>query len=141
MRKAFLKTKRDKLLEMRRQVLREISNDLKQGREGAKDEGMDTYDLASEERDREISFILTDREREKLQAIQEALERVDDGSYGICESCESEIAEGRLEALPFSRLCVNCQAEREREAKSARRTEDERTYRKLGASDIDEENT
>jgi DnaK suppressor protein len=141
MRKAFLKTAREKLVEVRRQVLREISEDLKQGREGAKDEGMDTYDLASEERDREISFILTDRDRDKLQATQDALERVDDGSYGVCESCESEIAEGRLEALPFTRLCVNCQAEREKEAKASRRFEDERTYRKLGATDVDEENT
>ena len=141
MRKAFLKSARDKLAEMRRQVLREISNDLKQGREGAKDEGMDTYDLASEERDREISFILTDREREKVNAIQEALDRVEDGTYGTCESCDSEIAEGRLEALPFTRLCVNCQAEREREAKAARPYDDERTYRKLGATDADEDNT
>jgi DnaK suppressor protein len=141
MRKAFLKTAREKLLEMRRQVLQEMNNDLKQGREGAKDEGMDTYDLASEERDREISFILTDREREKLNAIQEALERVEDGTYGMCESCESEIAEGRLGALPFTRLCVNCQGEREREAKAARRFDDERAYRKLGATDVDEENT
>ncbi len=141
MRKAFLKSAREKLIEMRRQVLRDISDDLKEGREGAKDEGMDTYDLASEERDREISFILTDRERGKVQAVQEAIERIDDGTYGICESCESEIAEGRLEALPFTRLCVNCQAEREKEAKAARRSEDERGYRKLGATDIDEENT
>jgi len=141
MRKAFLKTARDRLIEMRRQVLKEMSNDLKQGREGTKDEGMDTYDLASEERDREISFILTDRERGKLQAIQDALERMDDGSYGICDSCESEIAEGRLSALPFTRLCVNCQAEREKEAKASRRFDDERAYRKLGATDVDEENT
>ena len=69
MRKAVLKAAREKLLEMRRQVLREINDDLKQGREAGKEEGMDTYDLASEERDREISFILTDREREKVQAI------------------------------------------------------------------------
>ena len=141
MRKAFLKTARDKLIETRRQVLREISKDLKRGRDGAKDEGMDTYDLASEERDREISFILTDREREKVQEIQEALERVDEGTYGMCESCESEIAEARLAALPFTRLCVNCQAEREKEAKASRRFDDERTYRKLGATDVDEENT
>ena len=141
MRKAFLKNVREKLLEMRRQTMREISNDLQQGREGAKDEGMDTYDLASEERDREISFILTDRERERLQAIQEALERVEDGSYGICESCEMEIAPARLEALPFTRLCVTCQAEREKEAKTSRRFDDERTYRKLSATDVDEENT
>ena len=139
MRKAFLKNVREKLLAMRRQTLREISNDLQQGREGAKDEGMDTYDLASEERDREISFILTDRERERLQAIQEALERAEDGSYGICENCELEIAPARLEALPFTRLCVTCQADREKEAKTSRRFDDERTYRKLSATDVDEE--
>ena len=141
MRKAFLKSARDKLVDMRHQVLREISKDLKRGREGAKDEGMDTYDLASEERDREISLILTDREREKVQAIQEALERIDGATYGMCESCESEIAEARLGALPFTRLCVNCQAEREKEAKASRRFDDERTYRKLGATDGDEEST
>jgi DnaK suppressor protein len=141
MRKAVLKNVREKLLEMRRQVMREIDNDLKQGREGAKDDGMDTYDLASEERDREISFLLSDRERGKLQAIQEALERIEDGSYGMCESCESEIAAGRLEALPFTRLCVSCQSDREKELKQARRFDDERTYRKLGATDVDEENS
>ena len=141
MRKAFLKNVRERLLEMRRQTLRDISDDLKEGREGAKDEGMDTYDLASEERDREISFILTARERGKVEAIQEALGRVDEGSYGICENCEAEIAPARLEALPFSRLCVSCQAEREKEAKAARRYEDERAYRKLSGTDIDEENT
>jgi DnaK suppressor protein len=141
MRKAFLKNVHGKLLEMRRQTLREISNDLQQGREGAKDEGMDTYDLASEERDREISFILTDRERERLQGIQDALERVDEGTYGMCENCELEIGPARLEALPFTRLCVTCQAEREKEAKNSRRFDDERAYRKLSATDVDEENS
>jgi len=141
MRKAFLKTAEEKLLTMKRQVLREMSEDLKQGREGAKEEGMDTYDLASEERDREINFILTDRDREKLQAIQEALERVESGTYGICDSCEQEISQARLAALPFTRMCVNCQAEAEKEAKTARRMDDDRTYRKLGATDADEENS
>ncbi|HVN84004.1 MAG TPA: TraR/DksA family transcriptional regulator [Candidatus Binatia bacterium] len=141
MRKALLKNAREKLLEMRRQVLREIDNDLKEGREGTKDDGKDTYDLASEERDREISFILSDREREKLQGIQEALDRIDDGSYGICESCESEIAPARLEALPFTRLCVSCQSDREKELKQSRRFEDERAYRKLSSTDVDEENS
>jgi DnaK suppressor protein len=141
MRKPALKVAREKLLEMRRQVLHEISNDLRQGREGSKEEGMDTYDLASEERDRGISFILTDREREKVHAIQEALDRVAAGTYGICESCEAEISPGRLNALPFTRLCVNCQAEAEREAKTSRSYDDERAYRKLGVTDVDEENT
>jgi RNA polymerase-binding transcription factor len=139
MRKAFLKSARETLLEMKRQLLAEIEHELKQGREGSKDEGMDTYDLASEERDREISFILTDRDRGKLQAIEDALDRVEDGSYGICESCEAEIAQGRLQAMPFTRLCVQCQADRETEAKQNRRGEDDRTYRRLGATDLDEE--
>ncbi len=141
MRKAVLKAAREKLQEMRRQVLRELGEDLKEGREGGKHEGMDTYDLASEERDREISFILTDREREKVQAIQEALDRVENGTYGICESCDAEIAPARLSAMPFSRLCVNCQAEQEKEARTMRRFDDERAYRKLGVTDIEDENS
>lgn len=140
MRKALLKNARERLTEMKKQILREINDDLKQGREGAKDDGMDTYDLASEERDREINFILSDREREKLQAVEDALERIQDGSYGICESCESEIAPGRLEALPFTRLCVSCQSEREKEAKLSRRFDDERAYRRLASTDLEDEN-
>jgi DnaK suppressor protein len=140
MRKTTLKNARDRLLEMKRLILREISEDLRHGREGAKDDGMDTYDLASEERDREINFILSDREREKLQSIEDALGRIEEGSYGICESCESDIAAGRLEAMPFTRLCVSCQAEREKEAKQSRRFDDERAYRRLGSTDVDEEN-
>jgi len=140
MRKALLKNARERLTEMKRQILREISEDLRHGREGGKDDGMDTYDLASEERDREINFILNDREREKLQSVEDALERIEEGIYGMCDSCESEIAAGRLEAMPFTRLCVSCQAEREKEAKQSRRFDDERAYRRLGSTDVDEEN-
>jgi DnaK suppressor protein len=139
MRKAALKTAKARLDEMRRAILREIKDDLRQGREGAKEDGMDTYDLASEERDREISFILGDREREKLQSIESALARIDEGSYGICENCESDIAPGRLDAMPFSRLCVSCQAEQEKEARSQRRFDDERAYRRLGSTEVDED--
>ncbi len=139
MRKAFLKKARETLQEMREQLLRNVQAELHEGREQSKDEGMDTYDLASDARDREINFILTDREREKLQAIDEVLARVGEGSYGACESCESDIAEGRLEALPFTRLCINCQAEREKEARMNKRFEEDRTYRRLTTGDTDEE--
>jgi DnaK suppressor protein len=139
MRKAFLKTARETLANMKKQLLDEIQKDLKEGREISKDEGMDAYDLASEERAREINLILTDRDRGKLQAIDDALDRVDEGSYGMCESCESEIAEGRLLAMPFTRLCVQCQADRETEAKQNRRGDVDQTYRRLGATDLDEE--
>lgn len=140
MRKSLLKSARQRLLAMKRQILHEIDQDLRDEREGAKENGMDSYDLASEERDREIGLILSDRDREKLQAIDEALDRIEDGTYGICENCESEIGAGRLEALPFTRLCVNCQAEREKEARAFRRFDDDRAYRRLAVTDTDEEN-
>jgi DnaK suppressor protein len=139
MRKTFLKKARETLQEMRTQLLRNVQDELHEGREQTKDEGMDTYDLASDARDREINFILTDRDREKLQAIDDALARVEDGTYGVCESCEADIAEGRLEALPFTRLCINCQAEREKEAKTMKRFEEDRSYRRLVPGDADDE--
>lgn len=139
MRKTTLKNAKARLEDMRRVLLREIKDDLRQGREGAKEDGMDTYDLASEERDREINFILGDREREKLQSIENALSRIEEGSYGICENCESEIAPARLDAMPFSRLCVSCQAEQEKEARSQRRFDDERAYRRLATTEVDED--
>jgi DnaK suppressor protein len=139
MRKAFLKSQRERLVGMREQVLADIANDTAVTREGQKDEGMDAYDLASEERDRDISLILSDRDRAKMQAIDEALERINTGAYGICETCELDIAEERLKALPFTRLCISCQAEQEREAKQQRRLDDDRGYRRFAVGETDEE--
>ena len=71
-------------------------------------------------------MILSDRDRQKLLSIDESLERLKQGSYGICEECELDIAEERLKALPFTRLCVSCQADQEKEAKQVRRSEEDR---------------
>ncbi len=139
-RKKFLAKVREQLADMKAKLLSEIESELRAEREGNKDEGMDTYDLASEERDREINFILSDRERVKIKQIDDALERLDEGTYGVCESCGLEIAEERLQAMPFSRLCRDCQQDQEKEARAQRRYDDERnTYRKLGSTDADEE--
>jgi len=89
-------TRAKNLLETKEKLLGEIDSELRAERESNKDEGMDSYDLASEERDREINFILSDRERVKLKQIDDALERLDEGNYGVCESCGLEIAEERL---------------------------------------------
>jgi DnaK suppressor protein len=102
-----------KLLEMRKEILRVIQQDMKEGREGEAGEGRDTYDIASDERDREINLLLGDRERKKLQLIEDALQRIETGEYGECEECGGEIVSGRLDAMPFTRLCVTCQDEHE----------------------------
>lgn len=137
----FMADLKQQLLDMKAKLLEEMDLESKAEREGNKDEGLDTYDLASEERDREISFILSDREHGKIKNIDDALERMEDRSYGVCDACGLEIAEERLTVMPFTRLCRDCQQDREREARSQRRVEDERnTYRKIGSTDADEEN-
>jgi DnaK suppressor protein len=141
MRKAFLKKMRDTLTAQKRQIMQQLDEELREGKDSALDEGMDTYDLASEERNREINLILSDRDRDKLQAIEDALERIDSGAYGICEMCEEEIAPERLEALPFTRLCVMCQSDLEKEAKLHRRSEEDRGHRRASFVDLDEENS
>ena len=144
MRKELLEKAKETLLETKKQLLHGIQGPVKEETEGSKDKGRDTYDLASDERDREINFILNDREREKLHAIDDALQRIKDKTYGICEcgcdNCEGEIQLGRLKILPFTRLCVKCQEEMEKEKKLQSKFEDERTYRKLAITDIEEEN-
>ena len=139
-RKQFMADLRQQLLDMKTKLREEMELESKAEREGNKDEGLDTYDLASEERDREINFILSDRERSKARNIDDALERMEEGTYGVCDACGLEIAEERLTAMPFTRLCRDCQQEQEREARSQGRIEDERNaYRKLGSTDADEE--
>jgi DnaK suppressor protein len=138
-RKEFLKQASEMLEEMKRAATKEMQGRVKGETEGVKDDGRDTYDLASDERDREINFILNDREREKLLAIDEALQRIGDKTYGICDSCEGEIQLGRLKILPFTRLCVKCQEENEKESKRQKTLENERSYRKLDITDIEED--
>src|SRR5215475_1263671 len=138
-RREFLKQASEMLKEMKRSLMREMQGRVKGESEGVKDEGRDTYDLASDERDREINFILNDREREKLVAIDEALQRIKDKTYGICESCEGEIQLGRLKVLPFTRLCVKCQEETEKESKRQKTLDEERGYRRLVLTDFEED--
>src|SRR5215204_3081965 len=138
-RREFLKQAAEMLKDMKLQLMKEMHDRVRGETEGVKDDGRDTYDLASDERDREINFILNDREREKLHAIDEALERIKDKTYGICESCEGEIQLGRLKVLPFTRLCVRCQEENEKESKRQKTLENERSYRRLDATDAEDE--
>ncbi|HYE98383.1 MAG TPA: TraR/DksA family transcriptional regulator [Planctomycetota bacterium] len=72
-------------------------------------------DLGTEtfEQDRDLG--LAERESQELSQIDEALDRIEDGSYGQCESCERPINRDRLEALPFARRCLPCQSKAEAE--------------------------
>ena len=73
----------------------------------------DSLDIASNARDREITFMLKSRELDELRAIEDAIERMDHDDYGICANCEDPIGSKRLEAIPWTRFCRSCQEEME----------------------------
>ena len=84
----------------------------------AKEEAFpDPTDRASLETDRNFLLRVKDRERRLIAKIQEALKRIDNGAYGICEICGEEISEKRLEARPVTTSCIKCKEEEEAQEK------------------------
>lgn len=75
----------------------------------------DPNDRASLESDRNLTLRIRDRERKLRSKIEEALARIEDGSFGICESCGEPIGAKRLEARPVTTLCVACKESQEDE--------------------------
>ena len=114
-----------KLLEVKSRILQEVTEKVRSESNHLKHEIGDIYDIASKERERELSLMLGDRERRKLAEIEDALDRLKDNTYGICEECGEQIAENRLRALAFTRVCVECQSRNEREQKITGRAEEE----------------
>ena len=77
----------------------------------------DPTDRASLESDRNFELRIRDRERKLIKKIREAIERTEDGTFGICERCEEPISEARLKARPVTTLCIDCKTEQERQEK------------------------
>ncbi|NPA12993.1 MAG: TraR/DksA family transcriptional regulator [Aquificae bacterium] len=68
----------------------------------------DDADVGSSEMSRETLYKLSQAEKETLFLIDIALRKIENGTYGICEECGSQIGEKRLEAIPWVRLCIDC---------------------------------
>jgi DnaK suppressor protein len=73
----------------------------------------DPADRAHLESDRNAELRIRDRERKLLSKIDEAMRRISDGSYGVCESCGGAIGVDRLRARPVTTLCIECKADQE----------------------------
>jgi DnaK suppressor protein len=73
----------------------------------------DPLDLAVTESNRDFTLRMADRERKLLSKIRYALERMQNGDYGVCESCGAPITYGRLMARPVATLCIDCKTEAE----------------------------
>jgi len=111
---------REALLEERRRVTAAIENlhDDHPGSisdETGEDAAYDNHlaDTATETYDRELDYTLEENSEHVLAEIDAALGRIEDGTYGVCTNCGTQIPEERLEARPWATLCIDCQRSRE----------------------------
>ena len=99
--------------------LQHISDDTlkKSQKEASGDISGYTYhmaDVATDNYDREFSLGLASNERKSLYELDDALKRIEEGSFGICDDCKGQITKIRLKAVPSARLCIKCQQKREK---------------------------
>src|ERR1700759_1754238 len=122
----FLRKQKSKLLHLRDSLLDSmmgVSRDTLRSRaEGSESSafGMHQADAGSYSYDRDFAFSLLSQEQDALYEIEEALKRVDAGTYGVCEMSGKAIPHARLEAIPFARFTVECQAQLEKQKKATR---------------------
>ena len=104
------------LIKMKKDIFKEIDAGIKEGssKDSTEYRG-ENYDIASSERDRELMYMLGDRERKKVKAIDNALLKIKEGTYGVCDECGEPISKKRLKIIPYSNLCINCQSKAEEE--------------------------
>ena len=74
----------------------------------------DPNDRASLEADRNFELRIRDRERKLIAKMQEAIKRIDDGTFGICDTCGGPISEKRLTARPVTTQCIDCKTKEEK---------------------------
>jgi DnaK suppressor protein len=105
-----------------RELLAKMLNDALQKGEATLEDMTDTMevfadpaDRATMESDRAFTLRLRDRERKLIKKIQSALQRIDDGTFGICEECGEDISVPRLKARPVTKLCIQCKSKQEEE--------------------------
>jgi DnaK suppressor protein len=71
-------------------------------------------DVATDNYDREFSLGLASNDRQSLYELDDALKRIEEGTFGVCEECKAVLTKARLKALPYARLCLSCQQKREK---------------------------
>ena len=108
--KEILLAKREALIqEIKQQLGQSVTEEQQRRLEAA----MDSGDQALVDLDREMGISLQEMRNRERQLIDDALDSLDEGTYGVCAECGGEINEKRLQALPFARLCVECKSKRE----------------------------
>lgn len=101
------------LREQQRELLHSIENAEKEIRDFSAPVPLDSIELSGFTASKESLFAHASQDRSRLRSIQRALERINDGSFGICTECEGPIGLKRLQALPWASHCIQCQEQTE----------------------------
>lgn len=105
---------KERLLQLRRALMKEIQSAAAASRELGQDAVPDIGDMAYNTYHRDVLLNLSENQRQKIRDIDAALERLATGEYGVCQRCEEEIAPKRMEVRPFSRYCIDCKTDVEK---------------------------
>lgn len=105
------------LLEEKERLVLNSKNALRTELALSPDDLPDETDLAASEVNQNLIFRLRDRERQLIQKIDDALGRMEEGTFGICLECEEPIEPRRLEARPVSTMCISCKEREEHKQK------------------------
>ena len=103
---------KEKLFTSRAQVLESVKHII-EDENGTVSEVGDDIDFASNTLNREILFLLNDTDRQRLEDIDLALNKLKEGTFGVCENCGKKIAKPRLLVHPYARYCVHCKNQME----------------------------
>jgi DnaK suppressor protein len=114
MTKVQLKKFRDMLEAKREEIIKRAQQTLDQDMALDTDDLPDEMDLASSEYLQSFTFRLRGREKAFLDKIQKAIDKIDNGTFGVCDDCGDKISVKRLEARPETTLCIRCKEDQER---------------------------
>lgn len=106
------------LLEKKERIIHKLSQFINESKEVEINIAQDLVDKAESSYTKEFLLSLSDTERKQLMMIDEALRRLDKDDFGQCQLCRQEIGKKRLEAIPWTPFCINCQEKAEEESEN-----------------------
>jgi DnaK suppressor protein len=107
---------KQQLIQLREELLSLVQKTTENEKEYPSSEVGDSIDQAADSSARELLFELNHGERQRLEAIESALKKIEQGRFGMCEKCGYTITKKRLRVVPYARFCIKCKAKMEKPA-------------------------
>lgn len=105
---------RKRLWAKKEELLRLVSRTEQDGREADEEGTQDVADKAANSYTKEFLFHQSDENRRLLQLVNEAIDRIKNGGYGVCMACHEDVQQKRLDAVPWARHCIECQEKQDK---------------------------